>query len=136
VTIEQLARLYRVRLIDYERPGKGLLVSSGCGIMMGVMDHVPALRWCVDIDSCRDARIGDFMTAATRYASPLGVCGWFSLTDPTELREAIRAVPEVVATYAGHIRLGVPGEVTTLAAFIAALNGHSETSGTSRAWAR
>ena len=42
---------YRVDLIDYGRDTGGLLISSGCGTMMAVMDHAPALRFCLDIDA-------------------------------------------------------------------------------------
>jgi hypothetical protein len=123
-TLDQASRLYGVPLIDYERPNaRGLLVSSGSGIMLSVMDKVPSLRWCVDIDGLSaSARLGDFMLMADMLVARIAVCGWFSLTDPTPLRDAVRALPRKPIVYAGHIRLGAGDEVQTLADFIDVLN--------------
>ena len=127
-TIEQASRLYRVPLVDYGRPSTGVLVSSGCGIMMGVMDACPELRWCVDIDDLKrrpEARIADFLLMAERACEVVAVCGWFSLTDPTCLREAVAAL-EAPVTYGGGGVWLKQGEPKTLGAFIEAVQARAE----------
>lgn len=123
-TIEQVSRLYNVAVIDYGRPtARGLLVSSGCGIMMSVMDTVPSMRWCLDIDTLGPtARLADFLVMADALVDRIGVCGWFSLTDPAPLRAAVAALPRAPVVYAGHIELGAGREVHSLGEFIDALN--------------
>lgn len=123
-TLEQASRLYGVPLIDYERPtARGLLVSSGSGIMMSVMDKVPTLRWCVDVDLLGPgARLADFLVMADALVERIAVCGWFSLTDPTPLRAAVRALGRTPLVYAGHIELGAGRKVPTLGEFIDTLN--------------
>lgn len=92
--------MYDVPLIDYGR-GAGTLVSSGCGIMMAVMGQT-SLRYCVDIDRMKSQeRLGDFMLMAEQHSPPLAVCGWFSLTEPRPLREAIAALRTQPITYGG-----------------------------------
>lgn len=123
-TIEQASRLYGVPLIDYSRPtARGLLVSSGSGIMMSVMDKVPSLRWCVDVDSLSPrARLADFLVMADALVGRIAVCGWFSITDPAPLRAAVAALPRAPLVYAGHIELGAGRQLPTLGDFIDALN--------------
>jgi hypothetical protein len=126
-TVEQASRFYGVPLIDYERPGSGLLVSSGSGIMMATMDAVPALRWCVDIDGLgRGARLAEFLQLAEHVADPIGICGWFSITDPTVLREAVRSMTRAPLVYAGNIVLGAGAEVRSLDDFVRALRERAE----------
>lgn len=123
-TLEQASRFYGVPLIDYERPSaRGLLVSSGSGIMMSVMDKVPALRWCVDVDMLGPtARLTDFLVMADAFVERIAVCGWFSITDPAPLRAAVAALSRAPLVYAGHIELGAGRQVPTLGEFIDALN--------------
>jgi hypothetical protein len=128
-TIAQASRLYAVPLTDYgPARGDGLLVSSGCGMMMSVMDEVPALRWCVDLDAVHDkrSRIGDFLLVAETLASPIGVCGWFSISDPEPLRAAVRAMTRRPIVYCGNIKLGAGCEVFSLGAFSWALRVRAE----------
>ena len=99
IGVRLAAELAGVRLIDYRRAGEGLLVSSGSGIMMAVMDAVPALRWCCDVDERATMRgLRFFLRLLERDVAPFGVVGWFSITDPSELRRGLleaRARPVV-----------------------------------------
>lgn len=125
-TVDQAARLYAVPIIDYERPSRGMLVSSGAGLMMSVMDEAPALRWCVDIDRMpSQERLTDFLLMCERICSPLAVCGWFSLTSPEPLRRAMSSLanPERCYSYGGNVRFGVGDEVESLGAFLNRLRG-------------
>lgn len=136
------ARGYRIPLIDYgpDREGDraGLLISSGCGTMMAVMDACPAFRWCLDIDAIgqsvqRTSSLTNFLLAAERYVQPLGVVGWFSITDPEPLRRSLRRLRTLgrVLVYTQAAR--VPGgyEFETLEDFIRAAN-QPRTSSTAR----
>lgn len=118
-TVAQAARLYGIDLIDYERPSRGLLVSSGAGIMMGVMDEARTLRWCVDVDSLKPtARLDQFLVMAERLCDPVAICGWFSITDPRPLRAAIAGMTQPPICYGGNVRFGVGRESDTLRSFL------------------
>jgi len=108
--VEILAKLCGVPLTDYERDAEGVLVASGSGLMMSVMDHAPSIRWCVEYDErvCRGARWVEFIPALCEVAPIVVVAGWFTVTDPTELRAAVAACPSSCApiTYGGNTTLG------------------------------
>jgi hypothetical protein len=124
----QAAVIAGVRLIDYQRPACGVLVSSGSGIMLGVMDAVPALRWCVDIDVPGAARdVEFFLRLLDGEAAPIGICGWFSITKPDQLRSAVKTMREPPVVYTGNVRLGAGIEAHTLEAFIYALRHRRST---------
>ena len=117
-SVEQAAKLYGIPLLDFGR-GRGVLISSGCGIMVGVMDQV-AFRWCIDADQLtrgQQARLGSFAEMAGAQG-PVAVCGWFSLSDPTPLVAALQSAPPPVLAYAGGKRFGVDGEASNLDEFI------------------
>lgn len=117
--VEQAAKLYGVPLVDLER-GNGVLISSGCGLMMAVVDQVP-FRWCVDTDKLTKAQqhaLASFVELAAA-SGPVAVCGWFSYSDPAPLIAAIRACPKPLA-YSGGKRFGVDGEHDSLERFVAA----------------
>lgn len=120
-TVEQASRLYRVPTIDYGRPeATGLLIASGCGLMMSVMDAVSGLRWCVDFDALKpDASLDSFLTVAAPGLSVIGMCGWFTITKP----ETIRSVTsrEDVIVYGGNVRFGARREATSLRDFVTLL---------------
>jgi hypothetical protein len=103
--LAEFSRQYYVPLLDYG-PGRGdrLLIGSGCGIMLGVMDVCPAFRWCVDIDTIRNvSRFGRWLAWAENFVGGVGVVGWFSITDPGLLRAAIVYAP---FTDLGGLRFG------------------------------
>jgi hypothetical protein len=89
--VRSIARGYGVdELIDYgPGRGNGLLLASGSGTMMAVMDLCPRLRWCFDIDVNQGARLGGLLTWASRLCSPICIAGWFSITSPAGLEAAI-----------------------------------------------
>jgi len=118
-SVEQAARLYSVPLIEYPGCAGGVLLSSGCGIMLGVMDQLP-LRWCSDVDQMPDAqrsRLPEFMQMASA-SGLVAVCGWFSHHSPEALREGVARLGPKAPCYAGHKRFGLWWESPTLAHFI------------------
>ena len=125
---QALARFYGVPLVDYERPGHGLLVGSGAGIMMAAMDVAVAFRWCFDIDGMREYRfIRDFLVMIERccpQVTHFGVVGWFSITDPGPLIDALGQLSRPCWTYGGDRRL-TSNVCDTLADFVDATKGLS-----------
>lgn len=100
--------------------------------MMSVMDACPVLRWCVDLDTLRsrsDTRIGDFLQMAERLAEPIAICGWFSISNPAPLREAIAGMTTSPTVYAGNVRLGCARECESLEQFLSAIREHRESYG-------
>lgn len=106
VTVEQISRAYRVPLIDYGRDGDWLLVSSGSGIMQAVMGEVAEFRWCADIDEAPDGRLADWLLWMERLCGLVAVVGWFSLTSPAPLRDAIAGLAGAPPCYTPTVVLG------------------------------
>jgi hypothetical protein len=125
--VPTFARAYDVPLVDYcegdDAPDRwGLLIGSGCGLMMSVMDHVP-FRYCVDADTLRlhlpsRAYALAQLTAAAGRLEGVALVGWFSISDPEPLRAAFAELNPPGLVYAGATRLRVPGEVETLQQFL------------------
>ncbi len=103
---EQAARASGVRLVDYgEHRGRSVLLGSGCGLMMAVMDAEFEFRWCADLD--RGGHAIDFAILVQRDVRMIGLVGWFSLTSPAAFRSVLAeplACP--VLAYGGNIDLG------------------------------
>lgn len=108
-------------LIDYNRDGNGLLISSGAGIMMAIMDAVPNIRWCIDIDSHRQirSRVPNLMVALDHCELDfIAVAGFFSNDSPVEMAQGIvRLRNTYCPQYSGGYKV-FPDESATLAAFI------------------
>lgn len=123
MSVEELARFFGVPLIDYRRESGGVLIASGCGIMMAAMDEAPCFRWCVDADSMRWGppwRIEWFMTALDRNTTIelLGVVGWFSLDRPTYLQAGLRTIRRMrTVAYSGGTG-AFEGEAATYGEFL------------------
>lgn len=126
MTPTALAQYFGFDLHDYKRAGDSLLIASGCGLMMAVMDSVPRFRWCIDIDSHREIahRVPTFMSALDLNCQfkAIGVAGWFSVDTPHALQQGIAKVTRAQCiAYSGG--LGVfSNEQHTLREYIYALN--------------
>ena len=82
-------------LIDFgAHRGGGLLLASGAGIMMAVMDAAPELRWALDVDTMRESmhRIPTLVVALDRNSDArfIAFVGWFSLDSPAPFEEGMR----------------------------------------------
>lgn len=107
-TVAQAARLYGIEVAaEYDEPllgdrRRGVLVCSGAGLMMAIMDAAP-LRWCVETDTQpKGCDLPSFMEMVAGIAPPLAVAGWFSLSNPETLRAGIARVdPARRVVYSG-----------------------------------
>lgn len=115
--LPMVAAAFGVRLVDFERTSSGLLVGSGCGLMMAAMDRCETFRWCFDMDAAPGVQLERFLKMAAELAEPLAICGWFSNTKPDPIVRAVRGMTTQPIVYAGHLRLGVGREATSLEEF-------------------
>ncbi len=130
-TVKLASRMYSIPLIDYcdgdALPDRwGVLFGSGCGLMMAVMDEVP-FRFCIDTDTLdlrapgRAYALAQFVTMASCVdEGGVALVGSFSISDPAPLRQAFAGLARPGVVYVVDVRLGVPGEVDSLGAFLAA----------------
>lgn len=117
--VRRIAAGYGLPLADYRRHSAGLLIGSGCGIMMAVMDECPCYRWCFDQDEVPGGfDLAGVLAWLSRYCSPVGLAGWFTVSDPARIAAALRELPVPPLVYAGHRHLGVGAEAASLADFI------------------
>ncbi len=92
LTIPRLARAYGVLLYDAEDGEEAIIVSSGAGCMSAAMDSL-RFRYCMDIDQLTPrSRLSDFLLWCERILLRVVVVGWFSLTDPEPLRQALSGI--------------------------------------------
>lgn len=117
-----LAGFFGFDLIEYRRPAASLLIASGSGLMLALMDACPRFRWCLDIDTRRELgrRVPELLVAFDRNCGfdLIAIAGWFSIDAPSSLREGmarIKATPCI--GYSGGAG-ALPGELPTLATFI------------------
>jgi hypothetical protein len=97
--------IFDVRPVDYERSSRGLLIGSGAGVLMAVMDLASCFRYAIDVDQCRGRmdRLGAWLRALDRngLVDRIAVCGWFSITDPKEIAGALAGLSAPILVYAG-----------------------------------
>jgi len=97
--------IFGIPLIDYHRASFGLLIGSGAGSMMAIMDVSPRFRFAVDIDQCRgrEGHMADWLRALDRNAlvDLVALAGWFSISDPKPIAHALRALHVPVLVYSG-----------------------------------
>jgi hypothetical protein len=101
-----LAQYFGFDLIDYKRIGDGVLIASGCGIMMSIMDAVPRFQYCIDVDSFRHnhSRLPQLLSAFDKncHFKVIGIAGWFSLDKPDALRQGQQRITNAqCVTYSG-----------------------------------
>jgi hypothetical protein len=94
---------FGIHPIDYGRPSRGLLIGSGCGIMMAVMDACGGLRWAIDADDVRFRDLRGWVHALVRneLVQLVAVAGWFSISDPRPIARAVSGLNVPVLAYVG-----------------------------------
>lgn len=83
--IEAIRQHFGVELIDYGRPTTGVVLSSGCGIGLAIMDQLPSANWFVDIDRYRHKAVDwECLAVVLTIARPRYVvlAGWFTIDKP------------------------------------------------------
>jgi hypothetical protein len=97
--------LFDVPVVDYRRISRGLLIGSGAGVMMAVMDVCERFRYAVDLDQCRgfEARFCDWVRALDRngLVDLIALAGWFSISNPASIAAALQQVNVPTLVYSG-----------------------------------
>jgi hypothetical protein len=122
IDVGQLARAYDVPVIDYERPGYGLLITCGAGLLLAGMDAIPECRWVLSSEGLKEIppqNWRDFMDAAGMIISVLAVYTLFGMDIPEPVTAlAGRVSPARVCWYSnrwlGHVGAECP-DLDTLA---------------------
>lgn len=121
-TVERAARFYGARLIDYgPHRGEGVLIASGGGLMLCVMDCAPIMRWCLDIDSDPVRELSSFVEMIAVIARPSALVGWFTATRPERVAAAIARAP-AMHVYGGNHAFDHPRECRSLDELLRALD--------------
>lgn len=102
---EKIAKYFEVTFFNYNRPSTGVLLSSGCGIGMALMDVCPQLNWFLDVDTYRFKQV-DWESIAViisaRKPTLVVTAGWFTIDTPKALNEFKKGVIETkLVEYAG-----------------------------------
>lgn len=80
----RIEELFGVVFTDYGRSGAGVLLSSGCGIGLALMDVLPEFSWYVDMDNYRYKPV-DWEAIAvilSADADEFLLAGWFTFDAP------------------------------------------------------
>ena len=122
----EIAKYFGFDLIDYDRQGDSLLISSGAGVMMAIMDAVPRFKYCIDIDSYRHItnRVPQLISALDLNCNLgiIGIAGWFSIDEPKALQEGINKIKRTKCiSYSGNYKV-FNNESPTLEIFITNAN--------------
>lgn len=125
---ESVGAFFGVQVIDYGRRSNGILLSSGAGIMMAVMDAALQYRWCIDLDTMRAhrARVANFIVALdlNTEINLIGAVGWFSLDDPRPIVEGLARCRR--AQVVSYLAMTDGGTCLTLEQFIAKGGGRGD----------
>jgi len=90
-SIKKIARYFNVEFINYGRDGNRVIIASGCGIGVGLMDVIIDARYFIDSDRYRNRMIDWEIIAAMLSLSAdneMILAGWFSF-DGSDVFDAI-----------------------------------------------
>lgn len=114
---------YDIDPIDYRRGGRSLLIGSGSGLSMGLMDAVTDFNFLLDVDNYRNRQhVIDWETIGVLLDhigfKLIAMAGWFTIDSPDvfkKLQKGIKKTP--VLLYEG-------GKETSLELFIQKVNAY------------
>lgn len=88
-------REFSIQIHDYDRPGYGLLIASGFGLGMALMDILPQCRYFFDIDNYRNNQI-DWECLGIRLSfaglRQIILVGWFTVDSSTNFDNLARGI--------------------------------------------
>lgn len=119
--LDKINSAFKIEFVDYERDGTGVVVSSGCGIGMGLMDVLTECRYFIDLDTYRTSLI-DWEAVAVcvsvRRPSKIVMAGWFTIDRPLAFDRFIRGVVDVpLFVYRGGVDVSLSEFVTCVKDF-------------------
>lgn len=85
-----------IELIEFpDRPERQVLVCAGTGLMLSLMDRLPRVRWCVDVDGLRTEQrdhLSDWLCCLGKVTDLIVVAGWYCSTAPEPLARAVQTL--------------------------------------------
>lgn len=112
IDVGQLARAYDIPVIDYERPGYGLLITCGAGLLLAGMDAIPECRWVLSSEGLKEIppqNWQDFMDAADKILSVLAIYTLFGMDIPEPVTALARHVSRDRVCWYSNCHLGDVG---------------------------
>jgi hypothetical protein len=111
LTPASLGRAYGIEsVIDYgpRRAGSGLLISAGAGMLMAMMDQLPACRWALDTGTIRGhPRAADWAEACSWLVSHVACHLWLTVTGPEWVRGVLQRFPPDRLAVWSNVPLGL-----------------------------
>jgi len=103
--VKLAAAIFGIPLADYRRSGGGVLIGSGAGITMAIMDASARFRFALDMDECRgrDDALCSWIRALdrNRLVDLIALAGWFSISDPKKIAGALNSISTPAIAYSG-----------------------------------
>jgi hypothetical protein len=94
--VDYLGRRYGIEVIEFpNRPDRSIAICAGTGLMLSLMDAVPRLRWCIDVDGLNREQLAamtPWLTCIGNVTDLIVVAGWYCSTNPLPLASAVRCV--------------------------------------------
>jgi hypothetical protein len=121
-----VASYFGFELFEYRRQGDAILIASGSGLMMAIMDICPRFKWCIEVDNFRNIanRIPNLINAFDLNCDIeiIGIAGWFSIDNPQQLINAQQKIKRCKSfSYSGGYKV-FENESKTLEDFINKIN--------------
>lgn len=121
-----VASYFGFELFEYDRLADSILIASGSGLMMAIMDNCPSFKWCLEVDNFRNIshRIPNLITAFDKNCqlNIIAIAGWFSIDNPKFLVEGQKKILEKKSVcYSGGFNV-FQNECENLEQFITKVN--------------
>lgn len=92
--VELLSKIYGIPIIDYgENRGDGVLICTGSGYMMSIMDINKTIRYCVETKDIVNNPNAKYWIMELQSTTPFIIfAGWLSVTKPETIKELFSLV--------------------------------------------
>lgn len=85
--IELVSKIYKIPIIDYgESRGEGVLICTGSGLMMSIMDINKSIRYCIETKDLINIINAKYWIMELQSCTPFIIfAGWLSVTKPESI---------------------------------------------------
>jgi hypothetical protein len=105
-----LGRAYGFDVIDYDRPGPGIAISSGAGGLMAVMDAALCCRWALSVEGMGDShldRLFRFAEACAHLGGHAAAFCFYGIDVPSPARTFLAPFGSRCVWLCGNAELGL-----------------------------